>query len=78
MTNERAPVRVSLKAIVLPVYAWNSAPISGINLLRSLVYVGSEFAFPIDCSAAKHLEFTKSPSTVKTYTKTQAKLMEAS
>ena len=78
MANERWSVRVALETILLLIYAWNSSPIPGTNLSRSLVAVGREFAFPIDFSAAKHLEFTSSPSTVKTYTRTQAELMEAS
>ena len=80
MTNKRGSVRVTLEVTLLLIYAWNSSSIPGINLSRSLVAIGHEFTFPVDFSAAKHLKFTSSPSIVKikTYTRTQAKLMEAS
>jgi hypothetical protein len=78
MTNERQSVRIALGAILLLIYAWNSSPIPGTNLSHSLVDVGRDFAFLIDCSTVKDLEFTSSPSTVKTYARPQAKLMEAS
>jgi hypothetical protein len=42
------------------------------------VAVGHEFAFSIECSASKHLVFISSLSTVKTYARTKAKLIEAS
>ena len=61
MTNERESVRVALESILLLIYAWNSAPIPGTDLSRSLVAVGRDFSFPIDFSATKHLEFTSSP-----------------
>ena len=79
MTNERESVtRVALEFILLLIYAWNSAPILGTDLSRSRVAVGREFSFPIDFSATKHLAFTSSPSTVKTYPKTTDELLEAS
>ncbi len=48
MTNKQDSVRVALKAILLLLYAWNSCPIPGTDISRSLVAVGHEFAFPID------------------------------
>jgi hypothetical protein len=47
-------------------------------LSRSLVAVGREFNFPIDISAAKHLELTSTPASVKSYAKDLAVLLEAS
>ena len=78
MTNERGSVRVALEAILLLLYAWNSAPIPGTDLSRSLVAVGREFLFPIDISAANHLELIFSPESVQSYARTQAELLDAS
>ena len=65
MTNERDSVCVALEAILLLLYAWNSCPIPGTDISRSLVAVGLEFAFPIDYSTNKHWELTSSPTSVK-------------
>ena len=59
-------------------YAWNSAPIAGTNLSRSLVAIGHKFSFPIDLLASKHLELTSSLESVQSYAKTQAELVNAS
>jgi hypothetical protein len=69
MTNERGFIRFALEAILLLIYAWNSCPISRMDISRSLVAVGREFAFFIDYSAGKHWELVSSPSTVTTYSK---------
>ncbi len=62
MTNKRDSVRIALKAILLLLYAWNSCPIPGTDISRSLIAVGREFAFPIDYSTNKHWELTSLPS----------------
>jgi hypothetical protein len=54
MTNERDSVRIALEAVLLLLYAWNSCPIPGTDISRSLVAVSREFAFPIDYSTNKH------------------------
>ena len=54
MTNERDSIRIALEAILLLLYAWNSCPIPGTDISRSLVAVGPEFAFPINYSTNKH------------------------
>jgi hypothetical protein len=69
MCNERDLVRIANEAILLLLYAWNSCPIPGMDISRSLVTVGREFAFPIDYSSGKHWELTSSPSTIITYSK---------
>jgi hypothetical protein len=78
MTNERESVRVSSEALLLLIYAWNSAPVPGTDLPRSLIVTGRIFAFPIDFSAAKHLELTRAPASVESYAKDQATLLSAS
>ena len=67
MCNERDSVRVALEVILLLLYAWNSCPVPGMDIPRSLVAVGREFAFPIDFSSGKHWELTSTASTVVSY-----------
>ncbi len=69
MTNERDFVRIALEAILLLLYAWNSCPIPRMDISRSLIAIGHEFAFPIDYSINKHWELTSSPSSVESYVK---------
>ncbi len=47
------------------------------DISRSLVAVGREFAFPIDYSSGKHWELTSSPSTVVTYSNELATRLSA-
>ena len=47
-TNDRNSIRVFLEGALLAAYSWNSAPIVGTNISRSLIVVGREFHFPID------------------------------
>ena len=67
MCNERDSVRIALEAILFLLYAWNSCPVPGTDISRSLVAVGREFAFPIDFSSGKHWELTSTASTVVSY-----------
>ena len=69
MCNERNSVRVALECLLLLLYAWNSCPVPGTDISRSLVAVGREFAFPIDFSSGKHWQLTSSPATVESYSK---------
>ena len=69
MSNERDSVRVTLEALLLLVYAWNSCPVPGTDISRSMVAVGREFSFPIDFSTDKHWELTSSPPAVESYSK---------
>ncbi len=79
MTNERDSVRIALEAILLLIYAWNSCPVPGTDILRCLVAVGREFAFPIDYSTGAHWTLTHaSPSSVDSYAKELASRLSAS
>ena len=69
MCNERDSARVALEAILLLLYAWNSCPVPGTDISRSLVAVGQEFSFPIDFSSEKHWGLTSLPSTAVSYSK---------
>ncbi len=62
---------------MLLLYAWNSCPVPGTDISRSLVAVGREFAFPIDYSSGKHWELTSSPSTVVSYSRELATRLSA-
>ena len=77
MCNERDSVRVALEAILLLLYAWNSCPVPGTDISRSLVAVGQEFAFLIDYFSGKHWELTSLPSTVVSYSKGLATRLSA-
>ena len=67
MYNERDSNRVALEAILLLIYAWNSCPVPGTDISRSMVAVGCEFAFPIDFSTGKHAKLYSVPGTVESY-----------
>jgi hypothetical protein len=62
MTNERDSIRVALKAILLLIYAWNSCPVPGTDISRSLVAAGCEFQFPINFSSGKDGALTSIPA----------------
>ncbi len=72
MCNKRDTVQVALESLLLLLYAWNSSPVPGTDISRSLVAVGWEFAFLIDYSSEKHWQLTSSPATVKLYSKQSA------
>ena len=76
-TNERNSVRVALEAILLLLYAWNSCPVPGTDISRSMVCVGREFSFPIDFSTGKHWELTSSVTTVSSYARDLAERLSA-
>jgi hypothetical protein len=77
MFNERDSIRIALEAILLLLYAWNSCPVSGTDISRSLVAVGREFAFPINYSSGKQWELTLSPTSVVSYSKELATRLSA-
>jgi len=46
-TETKHSARVFVECALLSAYAWNSAPVVGTDISRSLVTLGSEFRFPI-------------------------------
>ena len=78
MTNERGSVRIAMEAILLLLYAWNSAPIPGTDLSRCFVALGREFQFPVDFSTNKHVELTSTPATITSYSRDLANNLQAS
>ncbi len=69
MCNKWDSVQVALEAILLLLYAWNSCPVPGTDISRSIIAISREFTFPIDFSSGKHWELTSSASTVVSYLK---------
>ncbi len=77
MTNKRNLVHVALKSLLLLLYAWNSCPVPGTDISRSLVAVGRKFSFPINFSAGMHQELTSSPTTIESYSSNLSKRLAA-
>jgi hypothetical protein len=77
MCNKHDLVRVALEGILLLLYTWNSCPIPGTDIFRSLIAVGQEFAFPIDFLGGKHWELMSTPNTVVSYLKELATRLSA-
>ena len=75
--NERGTIKVSESGILLALYAWNSAPVVGTDISRSLVVVGREFHFPIDFSAEQHHMLTSTPAKLKSFAGEQAQNLKA-
>ena len=74
--EERGTPRVFLEAAETLCYAWNSAPVAGTDLSRSLLVVGREFRFPIDISNNRHLTLDVNESSVESYAKDLTSLLE--
>jgi hypothetical protein len=55
--NDRDTNRVFLEGAQTLTYAWNSCPVLGTDLSRSLLTVGREFRFPIDFEADRRISF---------------------
>jgi hypothetical protein len=55
--NDRDTNRVFLEGAQTLTYAWNSCPVLGTDLSRSLLTVGREFRFPIDFEADRIISF---------------------
>jgi hypothetical protein len=74
--NERGTNRVALEGILMSLYAWNSAPVIGTDISRSLLVTGREFNFPIDFSSEQHQMLTSSPLKVTSFATEQARLLK--
>ena len=76
--NERGNNRVALEGILMSLYAWNSAPVIGTDISRSLLVTGREFNFPIDFSTEQHQLLTSTPLKVNSFAADQARLLTCS
>ncbi len=75
--NERDSLCIALKAIQLLICAWNSCPVPGTDISRSLVAVGCKFQFPIDFSSGKHIKLMSAPGAVISYSRKLATPLNA-
>ena len=75
-TNERDTTRVFVEGSLLAAYAWNSAPVIGTNISRSLIVVGREFQFPIDIESNNFNVHNIHEDTVLNYAQTQLELLQ--
>jgi hypothetical protein len=66
-TSERGTNRVFLEAAETLCYAWNSAPVTGTDLSRSLLVVGREFCFPIDITNNWHITYNIDEINVRSF-----------
>jgi hypothetical protein len=76
--NDRGTNRTFLEGSYLAAYAWNSAPVVGTDMSRSLVAIGRELSFPIDfvSSSSRVFSETVDPSVVTSYSKDMLALLE--
>jgi hypothetical protein len=77
MVNKQDSPWIALEALLLLIYAWNSCPVPGTDISRSLVAVGCKFQFPIDFSSGKHIELMSAPGTVVSYSQELASRLGA-
>jgi hypothetical protein len=76
--HERASIRVAAEGLQLCKYAWNSAPVIGTDISRSLVCIGREFRFPIEYTSAVHVNLSLDPSATTSFAQIQTKVLSQS
>jgi hypothetical protein len=59
-------------------YAWNSAPVIGTDISRSLVCVGREFKFPIEYTSSPHVNLNFDPAATTTFAEVQETVLRQS
>ena len=77
-SNERASNRTYVEGALLAAYAWNSAPISGTDISKSLLVMGREFNFPIDFATDKTFSTNNEPEVIFEYTKELVDILKES
>jgi HKD family nuclease len=65
--NDRETNRVFVEGAYTLTYAWNSCPVIGTDLSRSLLTVGREFHFPIDFEANRDVSYHTSSNEKKRF-----------
>ena len=66
---------MALEGILMALYGWNSAPVIGTDISRSLLVTGREIQFPIDFSTEQHQLLTSTPLKVNSFAADQARLL---
>ena len=56
-------------------YAWNSAPVTGTDISRSLLVCGREFHFPLDFVNNTNMSYMVDDQTIKSYSGNMTDLM---
>jgi hypothetical protein len=77
-TNERGTNRSAASGIHLLNYAWNSIPVVGTDIIRSLPVKGRIFQFPIDYSKEEYFRLNCTPQDVENFARDQAILLKCS
>jgi hypothetical protein len=67
--NKHDSNRVTLEAILLLIYKWNSCHVPGTKISHCMVAIGCKFAFPINFSTSKHAQLYGPLGTVISYSK---------
>ena len=76
LCQERGSTMIGREAVLLLIYAWNSAPIPLTDISRSLVVCGREFTFPIDFSPGVAIHLTSDKKNwVESFAASQASLL---
>ncbi len=73
--SDRDSMRVFIEGALTAMYAWNSAPVAGTDLSRSLLVTGREFKFPIDFQNRRHITTTSSESDITSFADVTLELM---
>jgi hypothetical protein len=77
-SNKAGSIWIAMEAILLLLYAWNSAPIPGTDLSRCFVALGCKFQFPINFSKNKHWELTTALVAIQPHSRDLAAHLQAS
>ena len=78
ISNSLGTNRSSTQAIGLTMYAYNSAPVTGTDIVRSLPVTGREFHYPIEYAASKHTNITFDVDTIQNFAIEQERMLSCS
>ena len=67
--------RSTTQSLSLTIYAYNSAPVTGTDISRSLVCTGREFHFPIDYEKNDFTNLISNINSVENFAKEQQKIL---
>ena len=76
--NERCSNRTYIEGALLATYAWNSSPIAGTDISKSLLVMGREYNFPIDFATDTTFSTDNSPKAIFKYTKKLVQILQQS
>ena len=76
--NERATNRTYIEGALLAAYAWNSSPISGTDISKSLLVMSREFNFPVDFATDRTFSTRNDPEIIHEYTRDLVTVLQES